>query len=71
MIPEPKKYEFMVASNGIKSILSLIRIHSAIFQMKHVDTQIDTTTNLLCIQVTYIMQRAHNKDTCLLGCHPE
>ena len=69
-IPEPKKYEFMVASNGIKSILSLIRIHSAIFQMKHVDTQIDTTTNLLCIQVTCIMQRTHNKDTGCLGCHP-
>jgi len=61
----------MVASNGIKSILSVFKIHPAIFQIKHVDTRTDTTTNLLCIQVTCIMKMTHIKDTCLLGCHPE
>jgi hypothetical protein len=61
----------MVARNGIKPILSFIKIHPAIFQIKHVDTQTDTTTNLLGIQVTCIMHMTNIKDTYLLGCHPE
>ena len=61
----------MMACNGIKPILSFIKIHPAIFQIKHVDTRTDTTANLLCIQVTRIMQMTYIKDTYLLGCHPE
>lgn len=61
----------MVACNGIKPILSFIKIHPAIFQIKHVDTRTDTTANLLCIQITCIMQMTHIKDAYLPGCHPE